>query len=340
MGIAVPQAEVKWIEFRSYSGPSITDGVAMPPPAAGHVGRAYWLTTKVETGAKYGAVMAYDGTCMTAGPDQHIAVYPKELIEEDWRAEDDQGSLWDLLAKLRKHRGSDPGFDACLDALLVELAKDGFTIGGGGHLCYAADHSVTVKGRPISVKTGDPVHGSIIRNTYTGPSDGKVPKTGPAWEKAKKWATLWHDLTVHPAGHAAQLDFGITHLVERTQRRQLAGLGTVESAVYGPSGIVHTTMEGLADLALCVYHAHSVNGPSPASTALAAALHATPIRSNPDAFARDLVRRLGNNSYGRWDDDVENGRYQRTRSNAKSSGFWPETFFVGPTAIMPKDLPG
>lgn len=333
--------EIKWIEFRSYSGPVINAGTPIGPPRAGHASRAYWLTTKVETGGTLGKVMAYDGTCMTAGPDQHIAVYPKELVEEDWRAEDDQGSLWSLLARLLRTRGSDSQLDAHFDALLAELASDGFRVGPDGRLVYMADRQVTVKGKVLQAKAGDLAHGNVVRDTYTGPSAGKVPSSGPHWEKAKKWALLWHRITVHPATRQIQLDYGIDHLVKRTQARKIAGLGTVESVLYGPQNVMSANgLDPALDLAACVYHAHSVNGPSPAVRALADAERAHPRAKDPEAFARDLLARLGNNGYGRWDDDVKNGRWQRTRSHAMASGLWPAELFSGPRAVMPLDLPG
>lgn len=332
--------EVKWIQFRSYSGPVINAGAPVGPPRSGHAQRAYWLTTKVETGGVLGKVMAYDGTCMTAGPDQHIAVYPKELSEEDWRAEDDQGSLWSLLARLLRVRGSDSQLAAHFDALLSELASDGFRVGTDGRLVYAADRQVTVGEVVVRVRAGELAHGNVIRDTYTGPSDGKVPSSGPYWEKAKRWALLWHRITVHPAARQVQLDYGIDHLVKRTRTRKIADLGTVDAVLYGPQNVMSANgLDPALDLAACVFHAHSVNGPSPAVRALAEAARAHPRTKDPVAFARDLLIRLGNNDYGRWDDDVKSGRWQRTRTHAMNSGLWPERLFLGESAVMPLDLP-
>ena len=102
--------KVSYRKRKNYSGPLIAGTEPYPAPSAEragfHIDRAYWLTTRVETGGKFGAVMAYDGTGMTAGPDQHIAVYPKELANEDLNAADDQGSLWKLLRRLEV---CDPG---------------------------------------------------------------------------------------------------------------------------------------------------------------------------------------------------------------------------------------
>lgn len=333
---------VKWVQFRSYSGPSISDGVSIPTPHNGHVGRAYWLTTKVETGGYFGRVMAYDGTCMTAGPDQHIAVFPRELVEEDWRAEDDQGSLWALLAHLRLLRGSRDGFDEVLDDLTDELASDGFTFDRVGFLAYAKDRSVSVGKKVVQVKAGDRAHGNVIRETYT-PNMGQVPKSGAGWEKAKRWALLWHQITVHPLGWKTQLDFGMGHLIERVQRRRIGDLGTVNALVYGKEGISSprtNSMPADLDLAMCVYHANSVNGPTPASAALGEAARAHLPSAEPSKFARVLIQKLGNNPFGRWDDDIRTGRYQRTRAHAMASGLWPARLFDGPEAIMPADLPG
>lgn len=284
--------------------------------------------------------MAYDGTCMTAGPDQHIAVYPKELVEEDWRAEDDQGSLWSLLARLLKTRGSESQLDGHFDALLAELSSDGFRF-IEGRLVYASDRKVLVGGKLVQAKAGDTVHGNIIRDTYTGPLNGKVPSAGPHWEKAKKWALLWHRITVHPAARQVQLDYGIDHLVRRTQARKIAGLGTVDSVLYGPQNVMSANgLEAALDLAACVYHAHSVNGPTPAVRALADAARLHPRGQSPVLFAKALLSNLGNNTYGRWDDDTKSGRWQRTRTHAMGSGLWPTDLFEGPSAVMPLNLPG
>jgi hypothetical protein len=53
-----------------------------------------------------------------------------------------------------------------------------------------------------------------------------------------------------------------------------------------------------------------------------------------------LIRALGTSSYGRWSDDIPNGRYQRTRDAARKSDHWDLDLFDGSNALMPKDLPG
>jgi hypothetical protein len=49
-----------------------------------------------------------------------------------------------------------------------------------------------------------------------------------------------------------------------------------------------------------------------------------------------LIKKLAITKYGRWDDDIPNGRYQRTRNFAAK--IWPSELFVGNKAIMPKDF--
>ncbi|MCZ2108032.1 MAG: hypothetical protein LC118_00410 [Dehalococcoidia bacterium] len=67
---------------------------------------------------------------------------------------------------------------------------------------------------------------------------------------------------------------------------------------------------------------------------------ARPLPFGPSKFAKLLIQKLGNNPFGRWDDDIRTGRYQRTRHHAMASGLWPTKLFDGPEAIMPADLPG
>lgn len=354
---------VVYRERKAYSGPLIRGTVECPPPsgerAAFHVDRACWLTAKVETGAKFGAVMAYDGTGMTAGPDQHIAVYPKELSHEDLDAQDDQGSLWALLRRLEV---CDPraGYGERISALWDFLADElGAYLAQDAVLRYLHDGSTAVpvrRGdtttmRRVTFRAGDPVFGHAIRSALSpGPTPGRVPKRGAQWEQAKAAATMFHEVTAHPNAHRAQLDFGQEHLVVRTRnRRARTRKGSpwkqVHAIGYGGRELTSLKLDHhrdhrdgwdeALDLALCVYQCHSVNAPYVANTALAKAA-AGPKRR----FAENLIRLLGNNTYKRWDDDIESGRYDRTRKGALASKLWSRSLFIGTRAIMPKDLPG
>lgn len=309
-----------------------------------HVERAYWLTTKVETGATFGTVIAYDGTGMTAGPDQHIAVYPKELASEDFNPADDQGGLWHLLRRLEV-AGDAPADYYHLIGELWRFFKEsmGGYVAQDGVLRYLEAGSYMFDGsRDRSYNPGSPVFGHHIRASLTptpGPNKGlgQVPSLGQAWEQSAHVAELFHKLMSHPSGFRIQTEFGKEHLVKRQAGR---GAKAIASS-YGFRNLTalrvdHDGWSEDLDLALSMYQSNGVNAPAIANQALDRvwAQHGR----LTSGFARALVRELGNSTYGRWDDDIPSGRYQRTRSAAMGSGLWSKSLFEGSTAIMPKDL--
>lgn len=347
-------------KFRSYSGPVIKGvGDPIPPPdeprLLHHIDRAFWLTMMVESGGKPGAVMMADGTGCTIGLDQHIAVFPKELADEDFNAGDDQGTLWKLLRRLEAVRSSQSYHDT-LEQLWGMFAEQGWYVAQDGTLRYTRAREVGMGLAIKQVEAGDLVFGRHIRNTLT-PREGKVPPSGQHWEQAKAWAKAFHALTSHPGGIAAQVEYGVEHLVKRSKRRRIKVPNTIgkgarknpfrwrglEELGYGGHEItslqVGDDFPEEVDLAMCVYQSHSVNAPAIANKLLARAVAKHPGR-NHDKFARVLISLLGNSSFGRWDDDIEHGRYQRTRSAARASGLWSRSLFDGANAIMPRDLPG
>lgn len=350
------ETNVIWKTYGSYAGPVIFGTDLIDKPAGDrvefHVDRAFWLTTMVETGGKVGAIMAADGTAMTAGLDQHIAVYPKELSHEDYRAINDQGSLWKLLRRLETVRSSQ-GYHQALNTLWKKFEACGWYIAQDGTLRYVAEGEVEFSGgKKLRVRAGDLVFGAQIRNEFT-PNEGVVPNNGKLWERSREWAYAFHALTSHVGGEAAQIEFGIEHLVKRTKRRPVTSTGGgLEEVGYGTREVTSLRLGSdwseEIDLAMCMYQSHSVNAPAVANAALARARTSistfgarTPF--NPDfvvGFARALILCLGNSTYGRWDDDIEFGRYQRTRTAARASGLWSRGLFDGASAIMPKDLPG
>lgn len=350
---------VQYKKFRSYSGPKIRGTVpfTISDTETRHVARAFWLTAKVETGAKFGAIVAYDGTGMTAGLDQHIAVYPKELSKEDYDATDDQGSLWKLLRRmetvdLNPQGAVDEEYRRALNWLWAHLRANSWYVAQDGVLRYWEDTSVQRKSYKIDVRAGDPVFGLEIRDELT-PKGGKVILGTEGWMFAKEWAAGFHRLFVNPMGFKAQQHFGEEHMVARTKRKRrwrhrLDHRFSVEELVYpaditvlevaGPGAPESRWLSPEMDLALCMYQSHSVNAPAIANRALSSVLNHT--HPSGSTFARRLIEKLGNSSYGRWDDDLATGRYQRTRSAARASGLWPKGLFDGPKAIMPKDLKG
>jgi hypothetical protein len=104
-----------------------------------------------------------------------------------------------------------------------------------------------------------------------------------------------------------------------------------------PERLTTSDLSDEQDLAMCIYHSHSVNGPAPARTALKAALAKAPART--DQFPATLVRLLGTSRYGRWHDEPgeKNNRYDRTRGAARKSGLWDARHFAK-GGIMPVDL--
>lgn len=297
----------------------------------------------VETGGMYGAIVGYDGTGITAGLDQHIAVYPKELAHEDYNAEDDQGSLWKLLRRLEVVDGSE-SYNRAITDLWVKLMEESWYIAQDGVLRYDDDGAyVFPDGTEKTITAGDPVFGAHIRNVLS-PPHGTVPEDGPDWEQAREIATLVHNVMVHPDGFKAQMEFGKEHLVERTKVRRArvkkkSHWYKVVEAGYGgrevTSLVLGRNWDEETDLALCVYQSHSVNAPAIANRLLVQAWLDQP----GEGFPRRLIQLLGTSTYGRWDDDIKYGRYQRTRRAAMDSGLWSQSLFVGSNTIMPEDLP-
>jgi hypothetical protein len=325
----MPETKVLWRKFRSYAGPMIKGTVPYEVPELqhNHVERAFWLTAKVETGAMFGSVMAYDGTGMTAGLDQHVAVYPRELAgKDDGNALDDQGGLWKLLRRMEYVQGN-PGYQSRLTGLWTAFENEGWYVAQDGVLRYALDL------RPGDGRAGSPVFGREIRNVFT-PMNGEVD--GPYnREQAKKWIHWFHLVFSHPDGFRAQVEFGKEHLVKRTKRR---GIEWAYNHQEITNLVVGRNIDIEDDLAMCMYHCHSVNAPAVANKALDAVHRRVGNKTIIDA--RKLIRLLGTSSYGRWSDNLKTGRYQRTRSAARASGLWPKSLFDGKNALMPRDLPG
>jgi hypothetical protein len=300
----------------------------------------------VETGAKFGSVVAYDGTGMTAGLDQHIAVFPKELANEDFNAKDDQGSLWKLLRRMEVVDGS-PAFRHALNRLWAKFDACGWYLSQDGYLRYSQDKAVKRKNFSHDAAAGDLVYGFEIRDVLT-PVGGKVKGKD---HNAAIWAAAFHELFAHPDGFKAQQHFGEEHLVTRSKKRRkwkkntASGLlASVEEVAYrGEITVLRAGTPNWShemDLAMCMYQAHSVNAPGKANRLIADVHQRVHPETHQLLFAERLIQKLGTSSYGRWDDDLKTGRYQRTRSAARASGLWPRRLFDGRNAVMPKDLPG
>jgi hypothetical protein len=290
----------------SYSGPVINGTVSafdrVPNMADPHLGRAFWLTSMVESGGKLGTIMMADGTGCTASLEQVIAVYPRNLQE--------QGPLFKLLNRMD---------NIAPVHFYLNFEGQGWVLAEDGALRHKAN------GQRVAPKE--------IRDTFT-PTGGKVPGpgSGDKWLRSKDWAIAFHQLFSLQQTARLQVRCGIEHITKFAKRYKTSKLNkeTVEDLCYG--GQVQNT-DVFAncpelDLAMAFWWNYKTNAPSPALTALAKNLEAFSVERSPKAFAYNLIYMLRTSGYGRW----ATNRYDRTRQHAKK--VWPKEFF-DKDAIMP-----
>lgn len=298
----------KWVKYKIWSGCAISEGtkwILTNEQKEQHMYRAMYLTSQLETFGKFGPINSYDGAGISAGLEHNIAVFPKTMT---------QGPLWKSLRELELYA---PCGD--LRKLWGELKNNNKYIDQDGVLRNYSNGAI--------------ITAAEIRD-MVAPPGGKVPKTGPNWDSAVKWALLFHKLFTNPITFTVQINSAIRSLV--------SGNGVAESDAYKITvGVDHpTALQRIGqispeyDLAWCVYHSFSVNAPGMARKVLS--------NSHPDktsSWPHRLIRALGTTNYGRWHDTTDRGnRYDRTRLAAMHSGLWPNELFVGPKAIMPENL--
>lgn len=310
------EQRAEWLKYKTWSGIRIKGTTPMPVPETDlHMDRAAYLATSLES-PKMGAVQSYDRAAMSGGPFHFTAIQPKPMV---------QGSLFQLLRHLEVAAPCDE-----LDRLWAAFELKGWFVARDSRL--------------RNIASGAVISASRIRDTFTPPG-GKVPKTGVNRTHAVKWARLFHNLLAAPTTFVAQREFAISYLL-RTQK-------SYEQQFYGEYDLLTARVPTLAepdvsatavlqpstDLALCVYHAHSVNAPGPARKCLQATeKEFGNFRFTPEA-ARYLIWRLGRYKYGRWQDTADGrNRYDHTRHAAMRSGLWSEKFFKGPSPYMPVNL--
>ena len=301
--------KVKWVKYKSYSGCVIRDNVTIyPNPQTNlHMDRAVYLTSLLETAGHFGVVQSYDSCAMSAGLEHNVSVLPRTM---------EQGGLFPALNFIRMavpERACPP-----LISLLGAFKSVGWVLDASGVL--------------RDYKTGQKVSGQAIRNEFT-PDNGVVPETGPKWEQAKRWALLYNALFNHSATFHTQIESAKRSLLLGNKAGEISAYKAICGVEYPAILMINVNLTPEQDLAMCVYHSHSVNAPSIARSCL--------IESKPDntpAWPKRLVRILGTRKYGNWQDTATGtSRYDRTRIYAKNSGMWPATLFDN-SGIMPENV--
>jgi hypothetical protein len=295
--------------------------------ATNHWERIVWLTSQVECGGRFGTVQSFDGAGMTAGLTQAIAVYPKEIAHEDNNPKDDQGALWKLLDLIKTHH---PDLITRIDDEFKEL---GWTL-YKGQVRYVNEDKTP----------GDLVNGRVIREELT-PNQGVVPNYGEAWDSAKSWVLMFHNIFSNEDSFAKQVAFAIEHTQSLAKRKPPFLKGqSIQSILYRDNyqDTKLFSRNDPMDLAAAILFSNAVNAPAMAFRKLQQALEEfgkRPNWQNPgerNEFAKILIRALGEANYARWNFKIVTGRYQRTRKAAMI--LWPRHLFEGPKAVMPKRL--
>lgn len=305
---------LKRITFGNYAGVNIPGTVPMDLDVnkdnlITHAERASWLTAQVESGGKFGNVMNYDGTGLTAG------------IHQDPRDLNSTGSLWDLINDIQKE---------CFGLKAFVYLVDEF-----GKYNIKIDNGLRENGKAVG--------GYRIRDILTGSPDGVMPVAGPKRIQAETFVELFSNLMSSPKTFYIQDKFGIRHFSKWANRglrfcKKWDKEITIKSFAYGIRDMSFEDlktehMSPAQDLAMSVFWSHTVNAPGMALEVFCKA--ADSVTSSLDLPAV-LIKKLATTKYGRWDVDIPNGRYQRTRNFA--SKIWTSELFVGDKAIMPKDF--
>jgi hypothetical protein len=234
----------------------------------------------------------------------------------------DQGPLWALLRRLELGQAPiDPLWKALRDGPGWFVARDGVL---------------------RDFATGAAISGTAVRNELS-PPNGKVPKSGASFQKAKSYALLFHDLMSAAESIDAQREFAVEWLVRDPstyEQRAYKEFAALLNTPPDPHGLRVGDDDGMLppalDLALCTYHAFSVNAPAPAQTRLKACVTAFERKPDPMRFARDLIKKLGTATFGNWADNPgETSRYDRTRLVAERSGLWNRSLV---RQLMPEDF--
>jgi len=310
------------VNFRDYRGLSIKGTVILGmEDSSVHLDEISWLTAQVESNGRFGSVMNYDGTGITAGIHQAIAVYPRALRDNNLK--NDQGPLWRLLTRLRSV-GLTGFIDDHLDEYGVYLSNDS---------------------KCLWTSNGKLVSGNFIREMFTGDSSGVMPLSGKGRRECARWVKEFHEAFSDDAGFGVQIHFGSEHF-EKMSRKSLRFCSDTEVSERSIldvfyDGVPLSLIDDLPDhysLAMSMFWSHSVNAPGYALKRLCRQVvdkHLQDVLDKNKSASRAIIRALGDTPFARWDDGLKNGRYQRTRAYAKRR--WDASLF-GDDGVMPKEL--
>lgn len=308
--------QTKWVTYKKYSGFVVRGGPGFSNPVNRnlHIDRAVYLAGQLEA-ANWGTVQGYDGCGMSGGILHNIAVSPADLS---------QGSFFALLRECiaREKIATAEVVDALTK--VGQISSDGW--------------KVTQDGKLRVLSTGALVSGSAIRLEFSGSATGSVPKTGPDALRAKAWAERFFRLFSNPATAAAQSDYAAAWLAAGNKASELqVYTDFLGRAIDSVIGLQVASLPPEIDLAMCVYHAFSVNAPGIAIKCLDPLMGKLPALTAA-GFAAALIKALGKRQYGNWLDAPGDGsnRYDRTRKAVWSRpDLWDAKIAK---TLMPKDL--
>lgn len=291
------------VTYKSYAGITIRGAVKWQASSVNkinHLDKATWLTAALEGGSIFGTVQSYDGAGMSAGLEHCVAVLPKTMT---------QGSLWNTLKKMDEALpDTNPNWVAMKNALNV------------------AGWYLDTRGVLRSKLTGGEVSGAAIRDELS-PISGLVPESGPAYDKAVRWAEIFNNLFEDPATFTCQIRItknGLLNSHKEIESRVYSSYCKLEDASAAVLGV---NISPELDLAMCIYHSFSVNAPGKARQVITEVFGRA---LGPVDFSKQLIRALATNSYGNWQE-----RYIRTRNYCKDTDLWDDSLFATVAPVHP-----
>ena len=260
-------ATAKWSTYGGWSGPWIKAIRAYVPATA----PATWEDVLVYAvaypeGAGYDVVVAYDGTAMTAGMFQ-------------WTLHSLR--LQNLLEVCRTK--APKTFAATVGKLFSDW---GLSLQSG--VIYKGSTALTTQ--------------PALRAQFT-PPDGRTPKGGANWEKAKAAAVAFNGLFLDPVLDSVQQDFFLNELQREAKiKRPKMNNTTINSILY-PDGwppITGAVAVVPDDAARALFFSCWQNNPRTAESYLYVVHSNGTFARDPKDFTLRLARKFANSGFGNW----------------------------------------